>query len=243
MSRSRLKPISSHLHSQGDGLPVSGAPLRSYHSSEGVHKGHGDPGLNSPQERNQPSLLPGRLASPTQLLSEVFGPDEGGCITNDSAGLYSQFRQVRADPDTTVLLSGRRFDLALGIVRPTQEKVDKILTLCRILRKHPCQDACFLLKVLGVLNAVADVIPMGRLHMRPLQLYLLSQWSMSIQHLSYKVFLNSFFQEHLLSWSNPKNFLQKQLLQLPKETKELCTDSSLKGWGATLNAVHMARGS
>ena len=43
---------------------------------------------------------------------------------------------------------GEDFDLALGIVRPTQEKVDKILTLCRILRKHPCQEACFLLKVL-----------------------------------------------------------------------------------------------
>ena len=151
------------------------------------------------------------------------------------------------NPDKSELVptqqKGEDFDLALGIVRPTQEKVDKILTLCRILRKHPCQEARFLLKVLGVLNAVADVIPLGRLHMRPLQLYLLSQWSMSIQPLSYKVFLNSFFQDHLLWWNNPQNLLQGQLLQLPKETEELCTDSSLKGWGATLNAVHMAQGS
>ena len=90
---------------------------------------------------------------------------------------------------------------------------------------------------------VAEVISLGRLHMRPLQLYLLSQWSMSIQPLSYKVFLNSFFQEHLCWWSDPRNLLQGQLLQLPKETEELCTDSSLKGWGATLNEVHMAQGS
>ena len=92
---------------------------------------------------------------------------------------------------------GEDFDLVEGLVQPTVEKVTKIQALCRILKKHPCQEARFLLKVLGVMNAVADVIPLGRLHMCPLQLCLLSQWSMSTQPLSCKVFLNSFFQEHL----------------------------------------------
>ena len=127
-------------------------------------------------------------------------------------------------------------------MRPTQEKVAKIQALCRILKKHPCQEARFLLKVLGVMNAVADVIPLGRLHMRPLQLYLLSQWSMSTQPLSCKVFLNSFFQEHLSWWNSPENLLEGQLLHLPKETEELCMDSSMTGWGATLNTVHMVHG-
>ena len=116
-------------------------------------------------------------------------------------------------------------------MRPTLEKVVKIQSLCRILKKHPCQEGRFLLKVLGVMNAVADVIPLGRLHMRPLQLYLLSQWSMSTQPLSCKVFLNSFFQEHLSWWNSPENLLEGQLLHLPKETEELCRDSSMTGWG------------
>ena len=58
-----------------------------------------------------------------------------------------------------------------GVVRPTLEKVDKLLVLCSILRKHPLQEARFVLKVLGFMNAIADTIPLGRLHMRPLQLF------------------------------------------------------------------------
>ena len=93
------------LHSQGDGLPVSGSPLWPYLSAEGVHQGHGDPGFHSPQERHQP--LPGRLTSQSQLLSEVSDPDKGGFSGHDSVGLHRQPGQVRTDSDTAVLLSGR----------------------------------------------------------------------------------------------------------------------------------------
>ena len=91
----------------------------------------------------------------------------------------------------------------------------------------------------------SDLVPTQRfsfLDMRPMQLYLLSQWSMSTQPLSCKVFLNSFFQEHLSWWNSPENLLEGQLLHLPKETEELCTDSSKTWWGATLNTVHMVQG-
>ena len=80
---------------------------------------------------------------------------------------------------------GEDYDLALGLVRPTLRKYHQIGILCGLLKKHPLQEARLILKVLGVMNAMADVIPLGRLHIRPLQLYLLSQWSMSTQPLSY----------------------------------------------------------
>ena len=95
------------LHSQGDGLPVLGSPLWPYHSAEGVYQSHGNPGIHSPQERYQPSPLPGRLATQSQLLSEVSDPYEGGLSRDDSVGLHRQPGQVRTDSDTTVLLSGR----------------------------------------------------------------------------------------------------------------------------------------
>ena len=165
-------------------------------------------------------------------------------VVQDTTDLGFIVNPVKSDlvPTQKFSFLGEDFNLVEGLVRPTQEKVAKIQALCRILKKHPCQEARFLLKVLGVMNAVADVIPLGRLHMRPLQLYLLSQWSMSTQPLSCKVFLNSFFQEHLSWWNSPENLLEGQLLHLPKETEELCTDSSMTGWGATLNTVHMVHG-
>ena len=116
---------------------------------------------------------------------------------------------------------GEDYDLALGLVRPTLRKYHQIGILCRLLKKHPLQEARLILKVLGVMNAMADVIPLGRLHMRPLQLYLLSQWSMSTQPLSYQVFLNSKFQEHLLWWTDIHNIRQGKLLHLPTETETL----------------------
>ena len=106
------------LHSQGDGLPVSGSPLWPYHSAEGVYQGHGDPGLNSSQERDQPSPLPERLASQGQILSEVSDPDEGGVAGYHSVGLYSQSGQVRTDPDAAVLLSRRGLRSSPGHCSP-----------------------------------------------------------------------------------------------------------------------------
>ena len=131
---------------------------------------------------------------------------------------------------------GEDYDLALGLVCPTLRKYHQIGILCGLLKKHPLQEALFLLKVLGVMNTMADVIPLGRLHMRPLQLYLLSQWSMSTQPLSYRIFLK--FQEHLLWWMDIHNIRQGKILHLPTETETLCMDSSRTGRGASLNAVH-----
>ena len=114
-SQGRLLPCSDQgsskevpaLHSQGDGLPVSGSPLWPYHSTEGVYQSHGNPGINSPQERYQPSPLPERLPTQSQLLSEGSDPYEGVFSRDDSVGLHRQPGQVRTDSDTTVFLSGR----------------------------------------------------------------------------------------------------------------------------------------
>ena len=59
------------------------------------------------------------------------------------------------------------YDLVAGLVRPSEKAVAKELALCRVLRKQPLQTARFLLRLLGVLNSVADIIPYGQLHMRP----------------------------------------------------------------------------
>ena len=163
---------------------------------------------------------------------------------NQSARLGFIINEPKSELVLTQIFTflGEDFDLVEGVVRPTLEKVDKLLVLCSILRKHPLQEARFVLKVLGLMNAIADTIPLGRLHMCPLQLFLISQWSMSTQHLSHRLFLNLVFQDHLLWWTDVSNLRRGKLLHLPKETETLCTDSSLKGWGASLYATHLVQG-
>ena len=189
MSRSRIKQEVPALHSQGDGLPFRALPF----------------GLTTaPKEFTRVTATLASIVHRKGINLHLY-LDNWLLRANSFQKCLTQTKDVLAEmtqlgfivnPDKSELIPtqqfsflGEDFDLALGIVRPTHEKVDKILTLCRILRKHPCQEARFLLKVLRVLNAVADVIPLGRVRMRPLQLNLLIQWSMSTQPLSYKVFL------------------------------------------------------
>ena len=68
-------------------------------------------------------------------------------------------------PTQRFVFLGEAYGLIAGLVRPSEEAVAKVLAL---------QTAHFLLRLLGVLNSVADIIPYGRLHMRPLQLFLIA---------------------------------------------------------------------
>ena len=67
-------------------------------------------------------------------------------------------------PTQRFVFLGEANDLVAGLVRPSEEAVSKVLTLCRVLRRQSLQTARFLLRLLGVLNSVADIIPYGRLH-------------------------------------------------------------------------------
>ena len=100
---------------------------------------------------------------------------------------------------------GEAYDLVAGLVRPSEEAVAKVLTLCRVLRRQPLQTAHSLFQLLGVLNSVADIIPYGWLHMRPLQLFLIAQWSMASQPLCFLVRFNEVFFRHLEWWENEHN--------------------------------------
>ena len=81
---------------------------------------------------------------------------------------------------------------------------------------QPLQTALFLLRLLGVLNSVANIIPYRRLHMRPLQLFLIAQWSMALQPLCFLVGLNEVFFHHLVWWEDRHNLPRRVPLTSPK---------------------------
>ena len=108
-------------------------------------------------------------------------------------------------PTQRFVFIGEAYNLVAGLVRPSEEAVAKVLALCRVLRRQPLQTAHFLLWLLGVLNSVADIIPYGGLHMRPLKLFLIAQWSMMSQPLCFLVKLNEVFFHHLGWWEDRHN--------------------------------------
>ncbi|MEE9220528.1 MAG: reverse transcriptase domain-containing protein [candidate division NC10 bacterium] len=138
---------------------------------------------------------------------------------------------------------GMLFDLHEGFVRPTPERIARILDRMESLLVKP-NTARLWLSALGLLNSVYTVVPLARLHVRPLQQYLRSQWSQA--------------QDQLSAWISPPdpesaaasaahwfrdeaNLNKGHCLQDAPAQIFLFTDASLQGWGAHLEG-HSAFG-
>ena len=72
---------------------------------------------------------------------------------------------------------GVEFDLSLGLVRPTVERVQKILEAIQDLLAATHRTARYWLHALGLLNSSFHTIQLGRLRGRPVQRYLASVWA------------------------------------------------------------------
>ena len=65
--------------------------------------------------------------------------------------------------------------------------LDRIQALITLFSQKKAVSARLFLSLLGKLNAAADYVELGRLHMRPLQFILLSQWRPHIMSLEQKI--------------------------------------------------------
>ncbi|VDI01509.1 Hypothetical predicted protein [Mytilus galloprovincialis] len=85
-----------------------------------------------------------------------------------------------------------------------------------------------------------DLVPWARLHMRPLQLYLLAWWRPALHSLNHLIPLYQPLQEHLFWWLNRRNFFKGVLLEQESAQVTLVTDASQSGWGAHINNYQIA---
>ena len=166
---------------------------------KGVLSGHRSPGHPFPQTPHLSSSILRAMSRAICLAHNQISLEKAQAL-----GFLVNWAKSELVLTQRFVFLGDAYDLLAGLVRPSEEAVAKVLTLCRVLRRQPLQTARFLLRLLGVLNSVTDIIPYGRLHMRPLQLFLIAQWSMAPQPLSFLV-----------------NLLKNMDLQCPKY-KELC---------------------
>ena len=88
------------------------------------------------------------------------------------------------------------------------------------------------LSLLGILNAAADFVPLGRLHVRPLQFYLQSHWSPQRDPLSSTIAVPESIHPHLRWWLDLDRLQEGFPLRPPSPSVNLITDASLHGWGA-----------
>ena len=166
----------------------------------------------------------------TQLLVEIC----------KRLGWLVNVEKSELEPKQIFNFVGYQFDLESGRVRPTpdwwQSLQDKILTLISL---PDCSVREFM-SLIGLLTATEKQVHLGRLHMRPIQWHLKSNWRIP-ESLEKRIPLPRSLHPHLQWWLREDNVLTGQPLDPMQHALQIFTDASKEGWGAHLNE-YIARG-
>ena len=88
------------------------------------------------------------------------------------------------------------------------------------------------LSLLGQLSAAADFVMPGRLHLRPLQMSLLSQWRPQKFSLNHQIKISANILHHFDWWKQEEIYQQGVPLRINPPSHTIFMDASLSGWGS-----------
>ena len=146
-------------------------------------------------------------------------------------GLVINFEKSELEPQQKVDFLGYRFDLELGKVFPTQKKLEKLKVVIQNMELSPTTTPRQLMSLIGIMASIEKTVPMGRLHMRPLQWYLRTHYRYP-QSLDITIQVNQQLRSYLVWWKDPKNLSIGSPLHPQEHNVLLFCDSSNLGWGA-----------
>ena len=149
-------------------------------------------------------------------------------------GFLISWEKSEIIPSQSFNFLGEHFRTDLGLVLPPEEKVVKVCQLVNALTQFSSVPARQLLQLVGFLISIMDVIPLGRLHIRPIQWYLSEFWHPISQLWEAPVPILPRLLPHLQWWLQEKHLRKGVLLDPPDPSLTLFTDASLMGWGAYL---------
>ena len=155
-------------------------------------------------------------------------------------GWLVNIERSELEPKQVFNLVGYQFDLESGRVRPTTDRwqslQEKILELISL----PTFSVREFMSLIGLLTASEKQVHLGRLHMRPIQWHLKSNWRIP-ESLEKMIPLPRSLHPHLQRWLKEDNVLTGQPLHPIQHALQIFTDASKEGWGAHLNEF-IARG-
>ena len=138
---------------------------------------------------------------------------------------------------------GMEFLTQQNIVRVPADRVKALILTIKTILSQTQVSARTFLSILGKLSAAANLILLGRLHLRPLpgpEMCLLLVWKPHILPLDHQVTINSMIKFHLKWWMNTNRFFQGMPIHPPDPKIFLYTDASHYGWGAHLEPMSLS---
>ena len=149
-------------------------------------------------------------------------------------GFLISWKKSQILPSQDFLFLGEHYRTDLGLIFPPEEKFQSLCQKILIFSNSPLVTARQFSQLLSFLNSLADVVPLGRLHIRPLQFFLQEHWDSASQVWEALVPILPVLLPHLDWWTHRENVLTGVALLHPVPSLTLYTDSSLQGWGAFL---------
>ena len=150
----------------------------------------------------------------------------------NSLGLIINYEKSDLVPAQVFTFIGMEFLTHINIVRVPQSRQMKILETVRMFSQKTSVSARDFLSLLGQLNAAADLVMLGRLHLLPLQMSLHSQWKPQNLPLFHQIGMRTEILQHLKWWLREDRYHQGIPLRIDPPSHTIFTDASLSGWGA-----------
>lgn len=167
-----------------------------------------------------------RMTLVHQLRRTLFLLMDLGLVINQSKSILQPTQQI------TYL--GALFNLQQGMVYPSLDRFLSLRGAISTMVMESFIPARTFLRVLGLMAACIDLVPLARLKMRPIQFCLLSQWRPHVDELDHLIQMDSFLIPHLLWWIERGNVLAGTSILSFRADLTLWTDASTYGWGAHL---------
>ena len=150
----------------------------------------------------------------------------------NSLGLIINYEKSDLVPAQVFTFIGMEFLTHINIFRVPQARQMKILDSVRIFLQKTSVSARDFLSLLGQLNAAADFVMLGRLHLRPLQISLHKLWQPQNFPLDHQIGLTTKILQHLKWWLQEDLYRHGIPMKIDPPSHTIFTDASLSGWGA-----------
>ena len=220
------------IHVERSSVPVQGTPIWPLDKSFPVYTPY-DCHSDIPKEKGYNSTsLSRRLVSSKPKPSKTVGTQTIHFIADQFTRSDNQLRESDLVPAQVFTFIGMEFLTHNNIVRVPQARQMKILESVRIFLQKTSVSARDFLSLLGQLNAAADFVMLGQLHLRPLQISLHKLWQPQKFPLDHQIGLTTKILQHLKWWLQEDLYLHGIPMKIDPPSHTIFTDASLSGWGA-----------
>ncbi len=151
-------------------------------------------------------------------------------------GLRVNWEKSKLVPTQRISFLGMEFDSVNQTARLTQERAQSVLNCFKTLSGRTAVPLKLFQRLLGHMAAAAVTVPLGLLHMRPLQHWLygrIPRWAW--KRGTYRVQITPACRKTFRPWSDPSFLRAGVPLEQVSRHAVVFTDASSTGWGATYN--------